>query len=123
MGKLKGDLDLHKLEIFYRVAELKSFSQAAERLSLRQPTVSAHVQELEDALGGKLLYRIPGKVSLVNFWWRKQEVFWPLNGKRWQQLNNFTARSAASFGLAEAAFPANTFCRQGSVLLSRSIPR
>src|SRR5438876_12164622 len=65
MGKLKGDLDLHKLEIFYRVAELKSFSQAAERLSLRQPTVSAHVQELEDALGGKLLYRIPGKVSLT----------------------------------------------------------
>jgi DNA-binding transcriptional LysR family regulator len=65
MGKLKGDLDLHKLEIFYRVAELKSFSQAAERLSLRQSTVSAHVQELEDALGGKLLYRIPGKVSLT----------------------------------------------------------
>jgi len=65
MGKLKGDLDLHKLEIFYRVAELKSFSQAAERLSLKQPTVSAHVQELEEALGGKLLYRIPGKVSLT----------------------------------------------------------
>src|SRR5438128_10903658 len=67
MGKLKGDLDLHKLEIFYRGAELKSFSQAAERLSLRQPTVRAHVQELEDALGGKLLYRLPGKVSLTPF--------------------------------------------------------
>jgi DNA-binding transcriptional LysR family regulator len=65
MAKLKADLDLHKLEIFYWVAELKSFSQAAELLSLRQPTVSAHVQELEDAVGGKLLYRIPGKVSLT----------------------------------------------------------
>src|SRR5262245_37859100 len=65
MGKLKGNLDLHKLEIFYWVAELKNFSQAAEHLSLRQPTVSAHVQELEKALGGKLLYRIPGKVSLT----------------------------------------------------------
>ena len=54
MGKLKGDLDLHKLEIFYWVAELRSFSQAAELLSLRQPTVSAHVQELEQSLGGKL---------------------------------------------------------------------
>ena len=49
MPKLKADLDLHKLEIFYWVAELKSFSQAAELLSLRQPTVSAHVQELEKA--------------------------------------------------------------------------
>jgi DNA-binding transcriptional LysR family regulator len=65
MAKMIGDLDLHKLEIFYWVAELKSFSQAAERLSLKQPTVSAHVQELEKALGGKLLYRIPGKVSLT----------------------------------------------------------
>src|SRR5215470_15846725 len=65
MGKLKADLDLHKLEIFYWVAEHKSFSQAAELLSVRQPTVSAHVQELEKAVGGKLFYRIPGKVSLT----------------------------------------------------------
>lgn len=65
MGKLKADLDLHKLEIFYWVADLKSFSQAAELLSLRQPTVSAHIQELENALGGKLLYRIRGRVSLT----------------------------------------------------------
>ena len=65
MAKLKSDLDLHKLEIFYWVAELRSFSQAAELLSLRQPTVSAHVQELEKIVGGKLLNRIPGKVSLT----------------------------------------------------------
>ena len=65
MGKIKADLDLRKLEIFYWVAELQSFSQAAELLSLRQPTVSAHVQELEEALGGSLLYRIHGRVSLT----------------------------------------------------------
>jgi len=34
-------------------------------LSLRQPTVSAHVQELEKLVGGKLLYRIRGRVSLT----------------------------------------------------------
>jgi DNA-binding transcriptional LysR family regulator len=65
MGKFKADLDLHKLEIFYWVAELGSFSQAAELFSLRQPTVSAHIQELERSLGGKLLYRIRGRVSLT----------------------------------------------------------
>lgn len=65
MAKLKADLNLHKLEIFYWVAELKSFSQAAELLSLRQPTVSAHVQELEETVGGKLLYRSPGRISLT----------------------------------------------------------
>ena len=65
MAKTKADLDLYKLEIFYWVAELKSFSQAAELLSLRQPTISAHVQELETAVGGKLFYRISGKVSFT----------------------------------------------------------
>ena len=65
MAKTKADLDLYKLEIFYWVAELKSFSQAAELLSLRQPTISAHVQELERAVGGKLFYRISGKVSFT----------------------------------------------------------
>jgi DNA-binding transcriptional LysR family regulator len=65
MGKLKGDLDLHKLEVFYWVAELKNFSEAAQRLSLKQPTVSAHIQELEKTLGGKLFYRIPGKVTMT----------------------------------------------------------
>jgi DNA-binding transcriptional LysR family regulator len=65
MATITAELDLYKLEIFYWVAELKSFSQAAELLSLRQPTISAHVQELEEAVGGKLLYRIPGKVSLT----------------------------------------------------------
>jgi DNA-binding transcriptional LysR family regulator len=65
MGKVKADLDLRKLEIFYWVAELRSFSQAAQLLSLRQPTVSAHIQELEEASGGKLLYRIHGRISLT----------------------------------------------------------
>ena len=65
MSKLRGDLDLHKLEVFYWVAELKSFSEAADRLALKQPTVSAHIQELEEILSGKLFYRIPGKVSLT----------------------------------------------------------
>src|SRR4030095_8773763 len=65
MGKLKGDLDLHKLEVFYWVAELKIFSEAADRLACKQPTVSAHIQELEKILAGKLFYRIPGKVSLT----------------------------------------------------------
>jgi LysR family transcriptional regulator, low CO2-responsive transcriptional regulator len=64
--RLQADLDLYKLEVFYWVAELRSFSQAADLLSLTQPTVSAHVQELEEIVGGKLLFRISGKVSLTS---------------------------------------------------------
>ena len=51
-------LDLRRLEIFLKVAELGSFSRAAEALFLTQPTVSEHVRALEDELGVQLLDRL-----------------------------------------------------------------
>ncbi len=67
MSKFKGELDLHKLEVFYWVAELKSFSLAADHLSLRQPTVSAHIRELEESLGAKILSRERGEIATTSF--------------------------------------------------------
>ncbi len=62
MMKVRDDLDLYKLEVFYWVAELGSFSRAADHFSLRQPTVSAHIQELESKLGSKILNRVGREV-------------------------------------------------------------
>jgi DNA-binding transcriptional LysR family regulator len=63
MTKVKHDIDLRKLEVFYWVAELKSFSLAANHLSLRQPTISAHIHELETKLGSKVLSRVGREVT------------------------------------------------------------
>ncbi len=51
-------MDLRQLEIFVKVAELGSFSKAAEALFLTQPTVSEHIRTLEDELGVRLLDRL-----------------------------------------------------------------
>ena len=51
-------MDLRQLEIFLKVAELGSFSRAAEALFLTQPTVSEHIRTLEDELGVRLLDRL-----------------------------------------------------------------
>ena len=51
-------MDFRRLEIFAKVAELGSFSRAAQALSLTQPTVSEHVRALEDELGVQLLDRL-----------------------------------------------------------------
>ena len=56
-----GPVDLRQLEIFVKVAELGSFSRAAEALFMTQPTVSEHIRTLEDELGVRLLDR-PGGV-------------------------------------------------------------
>lgn len=51
-------MDLRRLEVFAKVADLRSFSRAAEALSLTQPTVSEHVRALEAEIGLPLLDRL-----------------------------------------------------------------
>ncbi|MGI6031259.1 MAG: selenium metabolism-associated LysR family transcriptional regulator [Eubacteriales bacterium] len=50
-------MDLRQLEAFVLIAQGSSFSEAARRLYLTQPTVSAHIASLERELGEKLLER------------------------------------------------------------------
>ncbi len=51
-------MDFRKLEAFCKVYELKSFSKAGLELQLSQPTISAHVANLEDELGVPLFDRL-----------------------------------------------------------------
>jgi DNA-binding transcriptional LysR family regulator len=51
-------MDLRRLEVFAKVAELGSFSRAAEALVVTQPTISEHVRALEVELGLPLLDRL-----------------------------------------------------------------
>lgn len=55
-------LDLHRLNIFIKIVELKSFSKAAQCLLLTQPTVSQHVNFLERYLGVPLFDRLGKEV-------------------------------------------------------------
>ena len=45
-------LDLSLVEVFCTVYEEGSFSGAARKLRLSQPTISAHIKNLEEAIGG-----------------------------------------------------------------------
>lgn len=58
-------MDLHELRIFTCVADLRSFSRAAEQLGLGKGRVSAAVQHLELQLGTRLLHRTTRQVRLT----------------------------------------------------------
>lgn len=58
-------MDLVALRTFLTVAELASFSRAAERLHLAQPAVSQQVKKLERELGTQLLHRSTRRVQLT----------------------------------------------------------
>lgn len=57
-------MNLKQLEAFVCVAEVKSFSKAARKLYLTQPTISAHIQALEKELKNRLLVRTTKDVLL-----------------------------------------------------------
>jgi DNA-binding transcriptional LysR family regulator len=68
-GSGKVDLEravtLRQLRTFKTVADVTSFSLAAQRLKLSQPSVSYQVKELEEALGLPLLDRLGKRVQLT----------------------------------------------------------
>jgi DNA-binding transcriptional LysR family regulator len=60
-----GVMDLHELRVFARVAELGSYTRAAEQLGLAKGRVSATVQHLEAQVGTQLLHRTTRQVRLT----------------------------------------------------------
>ena len=56
---------IHAMQLFIRVAELESFSRAADTLGLPKGSVSRQIQALENLLGARLLHRTTRRVQLT----------------------------------------------------------
>ncbi|MDT3249625.1 LysR family transcriptional regulator [Serratia sp. root2] len=57
-------LDMHSIEAFLKVAELNSFTLAAESLCITQSGVTVKIQKLENMLGYPLFHRTPRHIYL-----------------------------------------------------------
>jgi DNA-binding transcriptional LysR family regulator len=58
-------MDLDSVRIFLKVAELGSFTRASEQLGMSKARASVRIQELEAALGARLLHRSTRTVRLT----------------------------------------------------------
>jgi DNA-binding transcriptional LysR family regulator len=58
-------MDFDQLRTFLEVSRQKSFSRAAEKLYVTQPSISAQIRSLETYLGHRLFERGGGKVTLT----------------------------------------------------------
>lgn len=88
-------LDTHRLRVFLIAAETLNFSVAAKRLHMTQPSVSQHIQALEQQLGTELFVRssrrlclteagavlVPMAEKMVAMALQTQEVMSNLNGE------------------------------------------
>jgi len=59
-------MELHQLRYFCAVADNGSFSRAAEKCHVSQPSLSQQVQKLESELGGRLFDRLGRSVRLTD---------------------------------------------------------
>lgn len=69
---------LQSMRLFARLAELGSFTRAAESMDIGRPQVTRYIKELEKTLGVRLFHRTTRKVALTTegklFYERVQEI-------------------------------------------------
>ena len=101
-------MDARQLEIFLKVADLGSFSRAAEALFLTQPTVSEHIRGLEEELGVRLLDRLgrgaaPTKAGQLLLGYARRIL--ELHREARQAIDQFQGRMSGELVIAASTIP------------------
>ncbi len=119
-------LDLRLLEVFCRVYEERSFSRAAEKLWISQPTVSGHIKNLEEALEVRLFERLPREVvptQAARILYRHGEVILKQREVALQELMAYLNRLEGSLTVAASTIPGEYLLPQVLVAFNAQFPR
>jgi DNA-binding transcriptional LysR family regulator len=101
-------LDLNLLEVFCCVYKEGSFSRAAQKLRLSQPTVSGHIKNLEDYLGAKLFNRLPRQVTPTRageILYKRGQAIMSEKESAIQELKKFINRIEGSLAICCSTIP------------------
>jgi len=101
-------MDFKQLESFVSIAKLNSFSRAADKLFLTQPTISNHIQGLEKELDTVLFNRTNKKITLTESGEILYEYAISILNKRdsaFFSLNQFKGRIEGVLEIASSTIP------------------
>ncbi|MHB1228394.1 MAG: selenium metabolism-associated LysR family transcriptional regulator [Desulfurivibrionaceae bacterium] len=101
-------MDIHRLEVFCKVVELKSFTKAAEASFLSQPTVSEHIRSLEELLAERLVDRLgrealPTQAGQILYRYAKKII--RLRQEAMQAMAGYRGEMAVHLALGASTIP------------------
>lgn len=101
-------LETRHLQVFMAIWELHSFSKAAEKVNLTQPTISGHMKSLETILGTELFNRSARDVTPT----KAGELFYPyarrvlnLMAQAEQEMDLFIGREKGTLEIGGSNIP------------------
>ncbi len=118
--------DLHQLRIFVEVVKEKSFSKAAENLMISQPTVSVHIQNLEAALGVRLIDRVSRKALPTEAGerlFRYARLILRLSDRAYEVINGYKEGVGGGVVVASSTIPGNYLLPSYIALFSQRYPQ
>ena len=100
-------MEFKQLEAFVAVVENKSFSEAARQLNLTQPTISAHINSLEQELNSRLLIRTTKKLNITQRGLLLYDCASNMLNMRSNIIEEFTGQNKKIIDLAVSTIPSS----------------
>lgn len=99
-------MDFKQLEAFVCTVDCKSFSQAAKQLYLTQPTISAHIQSLENELSTTLIQRTTKAFMVTEDGKRFYDYAQSILDIRGKTIKEFTSDKSPHLAIGASTVPA-----------------
>lgn len=100
-------MEFKQLEAFVAVVDYGSFSEAARKLYLTQPTISTHIRSLEEELHARLIIRTTKKLTITTKGYQLYDSAFRILDIRNNLLENFTGSRKQIIDLAASTIPSS----------------
>ena len=100
-------MEFKQLEAFVAVVDYGSFSEAARKLYLTQPTISTHIRSLEEELHTRLIIRTTKKITITPKGYQLYDSAVRMLDIRNNLFENFTGSKKQIIDLAASTIPSS----------------
>ncbi len=115
-------MEFKQLEVFVAVVDYNSFSEAAKRLYLTQPTVSAHIRALEQELNSRLLIRTTRKLTVTQRGQQLYDSAVNMLNMRSNIIEEFTGQKKKIIELGVSTIPSSYLLPELLCAFGRQVP-